>query len=206
MPRIQNFENNKDLSPEQLELAESAFNKSVPGQSLTNNPSQPYAWETLPRYTNVQEAATTIFADMTEEENFIPLMIALKSGNSVVDIASTILYRGFQLGQFNPDMMLLLIEPVMYMIMALAEKVGLGDLLGYEGEQEEEEYDEDEKEEKLNLLKNTIKNKLNQVSEQSLEGMPKLQKQILSFEPSEKTKSLLEKTENTSESLLGERK
>ena len=143
---------------------------------------------------------------MTEEENFIPLMIALKSGNSVVDIASTILYRGFQLGQFNPDMMLLLMEPVMYMIMALAERVGLGVLLGYEGEQEEEEYDEDEKEEKLNLLKNTIKNKLNQVSEQSLEGMPKLQKQILSFEPSEKTKSLLEKTENTSESLLGERK
>ena len=206
MPRIQNFENNKDLSPEQLELAESAFNKSVPGQSLTNNPSQPYAWETPPRYTNVQEAATTIFADMTEEENFIPLMTALKSGNSVVDIASTILYRGFQLGQFNPDMMLLLMEPVMYMIMALAERVGLGDLLGYEGEQKEEEYDEDEKEEKLNLLKNTIKNKLNQVSEQSLEGMPELQKQILSFEPSEKTKSLLEKTENTSESLLGERK
>lgn len=206
MPRIQDFENNKDLSPEQLELAESAFNKSIPGQSLTNSPSQPYAWETPPRYTSVQEAATAIFADMTEEENFIPLMTALKSGNSVVDIASTILYRGFQLGQFNPDMMLLLMEPVMYMIMALAERVGLGDLLGYEGEQEEEEYDEDEKEEKLNLLKDTIKNKLNQVSEQSLEGMPELQKQILSFEPSEKTKSLLEKPETTSESLLGERK
>ena len=124
-------------------------------------------------------------------------MTALKSGTSVADIASVILYRGFQTGQFNPDLMLLLLEPVMYMIMSLAERVGLGDLLGYEGEQSEDEYDE-----KLMVLKDTIKNQINQVSEKSIEGMPSLQKQILNFEPSEQVQSLLSKDTNNSESLL----
>ena len=190
------------MSNEQVELAQGAFNKSIPGQSLTNSPSQPYAWEMPSRYTTVQDAASAIFADMTEEDNFVKLMTALKSGTSVVDIASTILYRGFQLGQFNPDLMLLLMEPVMYMIMSLAERVGLGDILGYEGEQSEDEFDEDNKQEKLSVLKETIKNQLNQVSEQTLEGMPKLQKEILTFEPSEKVQSLLAADSNESSSLL----
>jgi hypothetical protein len=202
MPRIKDFEIKEDLSNEQVELAQGAFNKSIPGQSLTNSPSQPYAWEMPSRYTTVQDAASAIFADMTEEDNFVKLMTALKSGTSVVDIASTILYRGFQLGQFNPDLMLLLMEPVMYMIMSLAERVGLGDILGYEGEQSEDEFDEDNKQEKLSVLKETIKNQLNQVSEQTLEGMPELQKEILTFEPSEKVQSLLAADSNESSSLL----
>tara|TARA_R110002074_G_scaffold156935_2_gene313407 strand:+ start:141 stop:758 length:618 start_codon:yes stop_codon:yes gene_type:complete len=202
MPRLQQLTKQEELSPEQLELTEAAFNKSIPGQSLTNSPDQPYPWEGATQYSSVPEAASAIFADMTEEDNFIPLMTALKSGTSIADITSVILYRGFQTGQFNPDLMLLLMEPVMYMIMALAERVGLGDLLGYEGEQGEDEYDEDEKEEKLTVLKDTIKNQINQVSEKSIEGMPSLQKQILNFEPSEQVQSLLSKDTNNSESLL----
>jgi hypothetical protein len=202
MPRLQQLTEQEELSPEQLELTEAAFNKAIPGQSLTNSPDQPYPWEGSPVYSSLPEAASAIFADMTEEDNFIPLMTALKSGTSVADIASVILYRGFQTGQFNPDLMLLLLEPVMYMIMALAERVGLGDLLGYEGEQSEDEYDEEEKQEKLMVLKDTIKNQINQVSEKSIEGMPSLQKQILNFEPSEKVQSLLSKDTNNSESLL----
>ena len=202
MPRLQQLTEQEELSPEQLELTEAAFNKAIPGQSLTNSPDQPYPWEGSPVYSSLPEAASAIFADMTEEDNFIPLMTALKSGTSVADIASVILYRGFQTGQFNPDLMLLLLEPVMYMIMALAERVGLGDLLGYEGEQSEDENDEEEKQEKLMVLKDTIKNQINQVSEKSIEGMPSLQKQILNFEPSEKVQSLLSKDTNNSESLL----
>ena len=202
MPRLQQLTEQEELSPEQLELTEAAFNKAIPGQSLTNSPDQPYPWEGSPEYSSVPEAASAIFADMTEEDNFIPLMTALKSGTSVADIASVILYRGFQTGQFNPDLMLLLMEPVMYMIMSLAERVGLGDLLGYEGEQSEDEYDEDEKEEKLMVLQNTIKDQINQVSEKSIQGMPSLQKQILNFEPSEQVQSLLSKDTNNSESLL----
>tara|TARA_Y100000361_G_C11110464_1_gene317277 strand:+ start:183 stop:803 length:621 start_codon:yes stop_codon:yes gene_type:complete len=205
MPRIETINQEQDLSPEQVELAGAALNKPIPGQSLTNSPDEPYPWERPPRYTNIADAATAIFADMTEEDNFVQLMTALKSGTSVADIASVILYRGFQLGQFNPDMLVLLVEPVMYMIMALAERVGLGDILGYEGEQQEEDFDPEEKEEKLKLLKDTIQKQINSVSKESLQGMPKIQREILEFEPSERVKSLLAKDEEVEEVSLLER-
>ena len=37
-------------------------------------------------------------------------------------IASITLYSGFLEGKWNPDLMVMLMEPTMYMIMALAEK------------------------------------------------------------------------------------
>ena len=93
MELINNLEiKQEDFSPQKLRLLEGDFNKGIPGQSLTNSPEQPYAWESPPVYTSVPEAATAIFADMTEEENYLSLLRALKSGTSVVDIASAILY------------------------------------------------------------------------------------------------------------------
>ena len=49
-------------------------------------------------------------------------MYALNDGVGVVDIASITLYSGFLEGKWNPDLMVLLMEPTMYMVMALAEK------------------------------------------------------------------------------------
>ena len=207
MELINNLEiNQQDFSPEKVRLLEGAFNKGVPGQSLTNSPEQPYAWERPPVYTSVPEAATAIFADMTEEENYISLLRALKSGTSVVDIASAILYRGFQLGQFNPDLMLLLMEPVMYMIMALAEKAGIGDVLGYEGEAQEDELDPDEKRESLDNLKQMLTGKLGGLSAQTIAEAPVLQQQVQDFAPTEKTLGLLDRPDETNEQNLLDRR
>jgi len=196
----------EDFSPQKLRLLEGAFNKGVPGQSLTNSPEQPYAWESPPVYTSVPEAATAIFADMTEEENYLSLLRALKSGTSVVDIASAILYRGFQLGQFNPDLMLLLMEPVMYMIMAIAEKAGIGDVLGYEGEANEEELDPEEKRQSLDSLKETLQGRVGGLSEQTISEIPSLQKQVSAFTPTQNTLSLLDRPEETTEQNLLDRR
>jgi len=196
----------EDFSPQKLRLLEGAFNKGVPGQSLTNSPEQPYAWESPPVYTSVPEAATAIFADMTEEENYLSLLRALKSGTSVVDIASAILYRGFQLGQFNPDLMLLLMEPVMYMIMAIAEKAGIGDVLGYEGEANEEELDPEEKRKSLDSLKETLQGRVGGLSEQTISEIPSLQKQVSAFTPTQNTLSLLDRPEETTEQNLLDRR
>ena len=40
----------------------------------------------------------------------------------IMQIVKIILYRGFSDGLWNPDMMLILAEPLAYMIMALAER------------------------------------------------------------------------------------
>jgi hypothetical protein len=46
----------------------------------------------------------------------------LNKGVGVIDLASIVLYAGFIEGKWTPDLMVLLMEPTMYMIMALAEK------------------------------------------------------------------------------------
>jgi len=45
---------------------------------------------------------------------------------------------------WNPDLMLLLIEPTMYMLIAFAEKAGIQDYITYQGEENEESTEEEQ--------------------------------------------------------------
>ena len=189
MPIIRT-EENKVMTPEKLELIESGFNRPIAGQALTNSPENPYDWE---KYTTVPEASMAIFVEMTKEETFMPLIEALSSGFPVVDMANLILYRGFQKGQFSPDLMLLLIEPVIYMILALAEKVGIGDVVGYDGEEDDDEGDPEEQVKTLNELKQALKLGSSNITEESIKDVPELKKEIEEFEVPENIESLLQK-------------
>ena len=192
MPIIRT-EENKVMTPEKLELIESGFNRPIAGQALTNSPENPYDWEKPPKYTTVPEASMAIFVEMTKEETFMPLIEALSSGFPVVDMANLILYRGFQIGQFSPDLMLLLIEPVIYMILALAEKVGIGDVVGYDGEEDDDEGDPEEQVKTLNELKQALKLGSSNITEESIKDVPELKKEIEEFEVPENIESLLQK-------------
>tara|TARA_B100001250_G_scaffold368689_1_gene351536 strand:- start:192 stop:821 length:630 start_codon:yes stop_codon:yes gene_type:complete len=192
MPIIRT-EENKVMTPEKLELIESGFNRPIAGQALTNSPENPYDWEKPPKYTTVPEASMAIFVEMTKEETFMPLIEALSSGFPVVDMANLILYRGFQKGQFSPDLMLLLIEPVIYMILALAEKVGIGDVVGYDGEEDDDEGDPEEQVKTLNELKQALKLGSSNITEESIKDVPELKKEIEEFEVPENIESLLQK-------------
>ena len=46
-------------------------------------------------------------------------------GVPISDIALQILQRGFQEGKWNPDLFMMLIEPLMYFLLALAEKAAI---------------------------------------------------------------------------------
>jgi len=50
------------------------------------------------------------------------LMESIASGTTIMDATKLILFSGFNEGKWNPDLMLLLIEPTAYMIMGLAER------------------------------------------------------------------------------------
>ena len=99
--------------------------KAIPGQSLTNDPSQPYNWEKPSEYTNPREAMLYVFESLTVPETTTNILLSLGNGVGVIDIASITLYSGFLEGKWNPDLMMLLMEPTMYMIMALAEKADI---------------------------------------------------------------------------------
>ncbi len=99
--------------------------RPVPGQSLTNNPDQKYNWEKPTEYNNSREANLAIFELLTVPETTSNILESLIGGVSVIDISSIVLYQGFLEGKWNPDLMTLLMEPTMYMIIALAQKADI---------------------------------------------------------------------------------
>ena len=99
--------------------------KAIPGQSLTNSTDQPYNWERPAEYSNPREAMLYVFETLTVPETTENILLSLNNGVGIIDIASITLYSGFLEGKWNPDLMLLLMEPTMYMIMALAEKADI---------------------------------------------------------------------------------
>jgi len=107
-----------------IDFLEKSMNvgRPIPGQSLTNSKDQPYAWERPPVITEPKEAMYAVFNSLIEPATMSNILISLSKGMGVIDIASMMIYTGFIEGQWNPDMMLILMEPTMYMVMALAEK------------------------------------------------------------------------------------
>jgi len=117
------------------------FEGPVAGQSLTNSPDDKYPWEQPPEYTSVREAREKIFLDMLEPERLKGIQNLMMNEISVNSIAEVILTEGFRKGKFNPDMMLNLLEPTMYMLMAIGEKSGIEPIVDSDG------YDDNEDEE-----------------------------------------------------------
>jgi hypothetical protein len=111
--------------------------RPIPGQSLTSDPSSPAPYEKPPQYTSVHEASEEIFAGLIEEETYKEIMGLLSDDLPTMDIVQTILFAGFKEGKWNPDLMLMLVEPVAYMILALAERAGIDPKI-YQGEEEDE--------------------------------------------------------------------
>ena len=98
---------------------------AIPGQSLVNDPKNPYPWEKPSEFANPRDALTSITADILEPEAMKSIIQALGDGVAVTDIVNTILYTKFFKGEINPDVMLLLIEPVMYTVMSIGSEAGI---------------------------------------------------------------------------------
>jgi hypothetical protein len=121
--------NNNSLT----ELAQ--FERPIPGSSLTNDPDAPLPFEGPPVYTELAPAIDEIIVRLCDPEIFHPIIDALRAGMSVGQLTEQFLFEGFSQGQWNPDLMLLLVEPTMYILIALA------DIVGFEPNIDEEEED-----------------------------------------------------------------
>jgi hypothetical protein len=130
------MENN--IVPKQME--DVMMEGPVPGQSLTNSPDQAYPWEGKPKYTSVKDAREEIFLQLLDPKKLEGVQQLMMNEVSVNAIAQMVLTDGFKTGKFNPDLMLNLLEPTMYMLMAIAEKSGIEPVI----ESENDEDDEDE--------------------------------------------------------------
>ena len=178
--------------------------KAIPGQSLTNDPSQPYNWEKPSEYTNPREAMLYVFENLTVPETTTNVLLSLSNGVGVIDIASITLYSGFLEGKWNPDLMMLLMEPTMYMIMALAEKADIDYSLEAGDDEAPVEMSGDKAVETLQKGINELDRIRNvAVSRVNPQSVPQDVREVI--EEKELSPSLLErvKEETQSKSLLG---
>lgn len=178
--------------------------KAIPGQSLTNSPEQPYNWEKPSEYTNPREAMLYVFENLTVPETTTNVLLSLSNGVGVIDIASITLYSGFLEGKWNPDLMMLLMEPTMYMIMALAEKADIDYSLEAGDDEAPVEMSGDKAVETLQKGINELDRIRNvAVSRVNSQSVPQDVREVI--EEKELSPSLLErvKEETQSKSLLG---
>ena len=112
---------------------------AIPGQSLTSNPDEPRPFEGAPEFVNFKEALDYTVGELLEKDTYMSIMAAVGDGVPILDLVMQITYVGFRDGRWNPDLMMMLIEPLIYVLMALAEKADIE----YRIDDEDDEEDDD---------------------------------------------------------------
>ena len=128
------------------------FPGPTPGQSLTNSVDPPSPWDGPTTYTNMNDALDSLFDMLTEEEMLVNLVVSISDGAPITAITQMILIDGFQKGSWNPDLMVSLIEPTMYMIMSIAEKAGIKYRIDEDDDPDTEEATPEEELKMINKL------------------------------------------------------
>ena len=151
-----------ELNQEALE-AHNPFQGPIPGQSLTNSPDSQQPWEQPPEVTGVKDGRELMFLEILKDENLESIVMLMNNGMSVSEVAEMLLFIGYTKGKFNADLMMLLLEPVMYMLLAIAEAVGIEPKINRDDfiNADEEVLDEEDEQDIVNLsssMENQIRN------------------------------------------------
>ena len=145
----------EEYNPEAVEAFAKA-GKPIPGQSLTSNPDEPRPFEGPPEFTNFKEALDYTVGELLEEEAYMSIVGAIGDGVPIVDLVMQITYVGFREGKWNPDLMMMLVEPLIYTLMALAEKADIE----YRIDSDDDDDDDSLFEEKANNIADVAAAKL----------------------------------------------
>ena len=113
-----------------------SFRRPIPGQSLTNSPENQYPWEQPPVLTDPQDASRFFLSKLTEPSVYNAVLDAIEDGIPLMDLAQVLMYQAYRDGLINPDLMMILVEQVVYMMAALAERQGIDFII-----QEDDEED-----------------------------------------------------------------
>lgn len=162
----------------------SRMSRAIPGESLSNDPDNPYPFEAAPEFTVQREALEYLFLLITEEERYPDLLSAISKGVPVMELTQAMLFKGFSEGKWNPDLMFLLAEPLAYMLIALAERQGI-DYVVHNEELNDEAADNqktavDASRERLSRNKVQISSALPAEIEEQIEELPIVEASLLS--------------------------
>tara|TARA_A100001011_G_scaffold396793_1_gene495824 strand:+ start:164 stop:718 length:555 start_codon:yes stop_codon:yes gene_type:complete len=113
------------------------FNAPIPGESLTTATDMPKSWERPPQYTNPDKCMEAIYMELTADETLRELVTLIDEKTPLDQIAQVVLYRGYTQGLWNPDLMIMLIEPTIYLLIAIADYADIKDYILYDGEEDD---------------------------------------------------------------------
>ena len=117
----------------------SRFNAPIPGESMTNSPANPKSWERPPQHVDEDDVMKELYLLLTDPGNLQPLINLIDEGTPLDEIAQVILYQGYTTGKYNPDLMILLIEPTLFLLISIADYAEIKDYVLYEGEENDPE-------------------------------------------------------------------
>ena len=103
----------------------SQMKRSIPGEGMSNDPENPYSFEKAPEFSVQREAIEYLFVTITDEDKYTDILRAIEQGVPIMELTQVILFKGFTEGKWNPDLMMLLAEPLAFMLMAFAERQGI---------------------------------------------------------------------------------
>lgn len=108
----------------------------VPGISLTSDPDDPKPWERPPEFVTYHEATEYMVDRILSKEAFGFIMGLIRDGIPISVVTEMVVKQGVFHGKYNVDIMLLIIEPIMILLVGMAEKLGIDYVF------EEEELDD----------------------------------------------------------------
>ena len=189
-------------------------NRPMPGQSLANDPENPAPYEKPPKFTSVHAASEDMFMKLIEPKKYVSLMEAMDEGMPIMVITQMLLFNEFQQGAYNPDLMLMMVEPTAYMLIALAERLDLDIVIDEDDEADEEVFGLNFKEDKLKELRASASTGavpaglITPAMQEKLEELPETLEEVSEENPSllatPETPEVSEETE-TPESLMARR-
>jgi len=118
-----------DTEPNEKELEEfmrvQSKPKSIPGQSLTENPDSAKPWERPPLFANPRDALEDVTQRLFQPESIKAVAQSLQKGASVGNVTELILYNDYHEGKYSVDVMLMLYEPIFYSVMNIGESANV---------------------------------------------------------------------------------
>ena len=183
------------------------FEAPIPGQSLTNSPDEPYPWEGPPQITSQKEAMNKIFLEIIKPENMETLGTAMSDGIPIAGLAEVLIKTSFQKGKINPDLAVTLMEPVMYMLLSVAEKIGVDPVLSDDEEDDRSAELEDPEvgEENVKFTKRQEPTSLKELPSRSTSiptAPPEIKQQLDKLDTSKVRESILQKQQPQANSSL----
>lgn len=135
------------------------FDAPIPGQSLTQDKDSPMPYETPPEFAKKDEAFKTLFKQMMKPKSIEKISSLMQDGASIEAMTKIILTTGIVEGKINPDMKVLLAEPVAMSLLHIAGKLGIQPVMY------EDDWKDKTPEEEFASLTNKSEDEVQQIKE-----------------------------------------